>query len=164
MLTAGAIALAGDRLRPPVTPEPLLVSPSPSPPTDGLACETRACSMPPPTSMPPGSRQLDVSVENDTDLRWQLFVAEDEVPMGDLIGTATPAVLPANGTIRVVFTVPPGREWAIFVMLTGGMGPLIQAQQIPADASGHMPFTIYVHDGYPFVRIPAGPLPGWFDQ
>jgi hypothetical protein len=132
-----------------------------SEPAEELGCTPLACPMPGPLSMPPGSRQLAVSVENASERRALLFVAQDEQPMGDLVGTAAPAMLPAGITSGVVFTVPPGQGWAIFVNPTSRTGPLVTAQDVPADASGQAPFTIRIVDGVPVVSMP-NLEPGWF--
>jgi hypothetical protein len=126
-----------------------------------LGCTPIACPMPGPAFMPSGSRQLVVSVENDSERQALLFVAQDEGTMGELVGTAAPAMLPAGMTSGVVFTVPPGQGWAIFVNPTTGSGPLVVAHDVPEDASGQMPFTIMIVDGVPIVPM-RGTAPGWF--
>jgi hypothetical protein len=130
-------------------------------PAEELGCTALACPMPGPAIMPPGSRQLVVSVENESERRALLFVAQDEGTMGDLVGSAAPAMLAAGMTSNVVFTVPPGQGWAIFVNPTRGTGPLVTVQDVPGDASGHVPFTIRIVDGLPMVAMPDM-APGWF--
>lgn len=130
-------------------------------PVEELGCTPLACPMPGPASMPPGSRQLLVSVANASERRALLFVAEDEDTLGELVGTAAPAMVPAGMTSDVVFTVPPGEGWAIFVNPTITTGPMATAHDIPADASGRMPFKIRIVEG---ERMIEGPPPGWFGQ
>ena len=130
-------------------------------PVEELGCTPLACPMPGPASMPPGSRQLVVSVANASERRALLFVAEDEDTLGELVGTAAPAMVPAGMTSDVVFTVPPGEGWAIFVNPTITTGPMATAHDIPADASGRMPFKIRIVEG---ERLIEGPPPGWFGQ
>ena len=62
---------------------------------------------------PPGSREWRITVENLDAAPARLMVAKDESPIGELVGTAEPATVPAGATQEVVFTVPPGAGWAI---------------------------------------------------
>jgi hypothetical protein len=97
----------------------------------------------------------------------RLFVAEDESPMGELVGTAEPATVAPGATEMVAFTVPagqgrgPGEAWAVFVNPGPNLGPLILAMDVPAAASGELPLKIMVGpDGSPSVQVPSEP--GWF--
>jgi hypothetical protein len=129
-------------------------------PSERLGCEPLACPMTGPEPGP-GAREWIVSVENQSTRDAFLFVAMDESPMGELVGTAVPASVAAGATQRVVFTVPDGSGWAIFVNPSPTAGPLITAQDVPMDASGVLPMTIMVQSsGMPVVSAPSAP--GWF--
>jgi len=125
-----------------------------------LGCTPIACPMTGPAPGP-GSREWIVNVENQSTRDGHLFVAVDASPMGALVGTAVPASIPAGATGRVIFTVPAGSGWAIFVNPSPGMGPLILAQDVPMDASGVLPITIMVQPGGSAV-VSVRPAPGWF--
>lgn len=110
----------------------------------------------------PGAREWIVNVENQSNRDARVFVAQDSMPMGDLVGTADPAYIPPGASQRVSITVPDGVGWAIFVSTTPDSGPLITAQDVPMDVTGVLPITIQVQSsGTPFVVSPAM-LPGWF--
>jgi hypothetical protein len=112
-------------------------------------------------AMPAGSREWVISVENMSAEPARLVVAEDEETMGDAVGTAVPNTVAPGATELVVFTVPPGEGWAIFVNPGPGLGPLILARDVPRDASGVLPLTIIVGPGGPpGVSVPD--RPGWF--
>lgn len=114
------------------------------------------------TPVPPGGRQWIITVDNDSNAPVKLFVAEDESPMGDTVGTAMPDTVPPGAKVDVVFTVPAGRTWAIFVNPTNERGPLVLAQDVPANVTGKLPLTITVNgQGEPGASLP-GDLPGWF--
>ena len=112
---------------------------------------------------PPGSRQLIVPVENLSAMPVRLFVAEDEGTMGRSVGTAVPGTVPPGVTQVVVFSVPPGTGWAIFVNPTPMRGPIITAGDVPPGFSGATPLAIYVaENGELSVSMPGEP--GWFGQ
>ena len=91
------------------------------------------------------------------------MVGEDTIPIGKTVGIADPARVPANTTTDVVFTVPPGRAWAIFVNPSAERGPLILAMDVPPDAEGRLPVTISVGpDGEPGAQLAPDAGPGWF--
>ena len=114
-------------------------------------------------SMPAGSREWVISVLNDSNAPVLLFVAEDTMPVGELVGTARPSSVPPRTTQDVVFVVPPGEGWAIFVNPTAERGPLIIASDVPPDVSGDLPITIFVGpDGEPSAGLEADLGPGWF--
>ncbi len=131
-------------------------------PADEPGCPPVAAPNLGPVVMPPGSRELVVSVRNASDCPATLFVAQDRSPMGELVGTAAPAMIPAGMTSRVVFIVPPGQGWAIFVNPAAGTGPSVVAADVPIDASGQAPFTIEINHGVAGVSVPGGIPPGWF--
>jgi len=83
-------------------------------PADELGCPPVAPPKLGPAVMAAGSRELLVPVKNASECPAMLFVAQDRSPMGELVGTATPAMLPAGMTSDVVFAVPPGQGWAVF--------------------------------------------------
>lgn len=131
-----------------------------APPRQILGCTPIACPMTGPAPGP-GSREWIVKVENGSTRDAHLFVAVDDSPMGALVGTAMPASIPAGATERVVFIVPDGAGWGIFVNPSPSSGPLIGAQDVPMDAFGILPITIMVQPGgSAVVSIP--PAPGWF--
>ena len=131
-----------------------------------IVCAVAACGVTPnPVADPlpePGARRWIITVENLSAQPAALFVAEDESPMGRSVGTVVPNSVPAGATQDVVFTVPPGLGWAIFVNPGPNLGPLIIAQDVPPGVSGKLPITIGIGpDGSPFSSMP-GQLPGWF--
>ena len=131
-----------------------------APQRDRVGCTPIACPMTGPEPGP-GAREWIVTVENQSARDAHLFVAMDTSPMGDLVGTATPASIPAGASQQVVLAVPAGTGWAIFVNPSPTMGPLIGAQDVPEEATGVLPITIYVQaGGMASVSVPPGP--GWF--
>ena len=111
---------------------------------------------------PAGSREWRISVQNMSNAPAILFVAEDQQAMGALVGTVVPSTVPAGVTQDVVFTVPPGDGWAIFVNPGPDRGPLILAADVPADAAGPLPVSIGIGaDGSPSAMMKGQP-PGWF--
>ena len=115
-----------------------------------------------PQVLHPGSRVWIIPVDNMSGRPAVLAVAKDGSPMGDIVGTAQPAVVPAHQKVDVIFTVPPDRQgWAIFVNPSPTLGALIGASDVPPGASGRLPLSISVDDaGNPAVTVPGGP--GWF--
>ena len=102
------------------------------------------------SGLPAGWRQLIVSVENESAQPATLVVAEDgPVGMGRPVGTADPGIVPAGVTTDVVFGIPPGASWAIFVNPGPERGALLGAADVPADAVGRQPFTIMIGDDGP---------------
>ena len=110
----------------------------------------------------PGSRVWVIPVQNLAGRPAVLAVAEDESPMGDLVGTAQPGIVPAGQTVDVTFTVPAEQQgWAIFVNPTPNVGALIGSRDVPPGVSGRLPLTIMVDaQGNPSVSVPNEP--GWF--
>ena len=130
-------------------------------PREVLACTPMTCPVTGPAPGP-GAREWIVSVENQRNRDALLFVAEDTMPMGELVGTANPAYIPPGASQRVVVTVPEGTGWAIFVNPSPSMGPLITARDVPLDVSGVLPLTIQVQSsGMAFAKLQST-LPGWF--
>jgi hypothetical protein len=83
--------------------------------------------------------------------------------MGRSVGTAVPSTVPAGATQDVVFTVPPGQGWAIFVNPSPGRGPLILAQDVPPNFGGEFPGTIIIGANGDSSFSTEGNLgPGWF--
>ena len=115
-----------------------------------------------PQALRPGSRVWVIPVQNMSGRPAVLAVAEDQSPIGDLVGTAQPGVIPAGQTVDVTFTVPADRQgWAIFVNPSPNIGALITAMDVPAGASGRLPLVISVdQQGNPSVQVPSEP--GWF--
>jgi hypothetical protein len=132
--------------------------------TLALAALVVACSVvtaPP----PPGSREWRMTVENQSHAPARLFVAEDLQQMGAMVGTAVPNTVPAGATQEVVFTVPPGDGWAIFVNPGPMLGPLILAGDVPPDVAGDLPISIGIGpDGSPYSSTERGLGPGWFGE
>ena len=112
--------------------------------------------------MPAGSRQWIIRVENQSDQDARLFVAEDQSPMGDLVGNANPATVPPRTTTDVRFTVPPGEGWAIFVNPTAERGPLLIEADVPPDVAGRLPIGFVVDKNGDIFMGTEGNLPGWF--
>jgi hypothetical protein len=115
---------------------------------------------------PPGMRQLVIPVENMSALPARLFVAEDGapgggLPVGRVVGTAVPDTVLPGVRQDVVFTVPSGDRWVIFVNPGAQRGGLIGAHDVPPDVRGATPLSISVGpNGDPSVTVPDGP--GWF--
>jgi hypothetical protein len=111
----------------------------------------------------PGSRRLVIQVNNMTKAPIDLLVAEDGSPMGKVVGTAQPSTIPPMMGQDVAFTVPAGEEWAIFVDPGPGDDGLITARDVSPDATGAIPFTIWVDEGVePLVVGPDGKR--WFGR
>jgi hypothetical protein len=109
----------------------------------------------------PGGRTWVVTVNNRSAQPAAIFVAEDESPMGALVGRVDPNQVPALAVVDVTITVPPGRGWAVFVNPGPNLGALIGAGDVPPAAVGKLPITIEVGEtGEPSVTVPAAP--GWF--
>ena len=116
-------------------------------------------------TMPAGSREWTIPVENMSAQPVRLFVAEDELTMGDAVGIAVPDTVAAGASERVTFTVPPGAGWAIFVSPDAGRGPLILAGDVPSDVTGPLPIRISVGpNGEPSVSYSLPNPDGWFGQ
>ena len=117
-----------------------------------------------PQVLRPGSRVWVIPVQNLSGRPAVLAVAKDESPMGDFVGTAQPAVVPAGQTVDVTFTVPADQQgWAIFVNPTPNLGALIGSRDVPPGISGRLPLTIMVDaQGNPGVSVPNER--GWFGQ
>jgi hypothetical protein len=126
-----------------------------------LVLVTTACEYVP-QALHPGPRVWIIPVENMSGRPAVLAVAKDGSPMGELVGTAQPAVVPAGQTIDVTFTVPTDRQgWAIFVNPSPTLGALITASDVPPGVSGRLPLTVNVdQQGSPSVTVPNEP--GWF--
>jgi hypothetical protein len=111
----------------------------------------------------PGSRQWIIPVQNESARQAVLLIAEDAPSMGDVVGRVEPSTVPPNTTLDVVFTVPPGDGWAIFVNPGPDRGSLIGAADVPPDAEGRLPVTIIIAaNGDPGAAISADAGPGWF--
>ena len=131
-----------------------------APRRERLGCTPVECPMIGPAPGP-GAREWIVNVENTSADDAHLFVATDTGTLGELVGTAVPASVAAGTTQRVLFTVPAGSGWAIFVNPSPASGPLITAQDVPPEAAGALPITIMVQPGgAPVVSAPSAP--GWF--
>ena len=116
-------------------------------------------------TMPAGSREWVIPVENLSAEPARLLVAEDIPGIGQTVGTATPETVAAGATESVTFTVPPGDEWAIFVNPGPDRGPLILARDVPSDASGPLPLHISVGaNGGAGVAILLPNPDGWFGR
>lgn len=115
-----------------------------------------------PQVLRPGSRVWIIPVQNMSGRPAVLAVAEDRAPMGKLLGTAEPAVVPAGQTMDVTFSVPPDPQgWAVFVNPGPNLGALITAMDVPPGVAGRLPLTIKVdQQGNPSVEVPSEP--GWF--
>jgi hypothetical protein len=96
------------------------------------------------SGVPAGWRQLIVTVENQSAQPATLIVAEDGPVMGRPVGTVDPGIVPAGVTMDVVFGIPPGSRWAIFVNPRPEYGPLLMPADVPENAVGRQPFTITI--------------------
>jgi hypothetical protein len=81
----------------------------------------------------PGGRLWTVTVVNDSAKPAALVVAEETNAglAGRLVGTVTPSVVPAGATLDVIFALPPGDGWSIFVNPGPDMGPLLLSNDAP---------------------------------
>jgi hypothetical protein len=114
-------------------------------------------------AMPAGSREWIIFVDNQSAQPARLMVAEDTMPVGEQVGTVDPPQVPPGAKQDVVFRVPPGQTWAIFVNPSAERGPLILAIDVPADAQGRLPVSIIVTpNGDPTAALDANAGPGWF--
>lgn len=67
--------------------------------------------------------------------------------------------------VEVVFTVPPGSDWAIFVNPSPERGPLLIARDVPLGVTGRLPISFGVdRQGNFWVAAPGGLGPGWFGE
>jgi hypothetical protein len=129
----------------------------------GLALGSVGCGSPLDILRAQGTREWIIPVENMSARPVVVAVAVDAQPMGKLVGTAVPAVVPPRTTTEVVFSIPPGDGWAIFVNTGQPGGPLILAADVPPDRAGKLPLTITVDEtGTPSVSAPDEP--GWFGR
>lgn len=119
-----------------------------------------------PFGVPPGGRELIVTVTNGSPRPATLMVGSDEMAgMPQAVGTANPATIAAGATVQVRFGVPAGTGWAIFVNPGPDHGPLVLAGDVPPNASGAMPFTIGVDStGNTYAQVDRDPGPGWFGE
>jgi hypothetical protein len=125
------------------------------------ACGTGA--LPDAVAMPPGSRQWIINVDNQSGQDAHLLVASDAGQPGEQVGNATPAIVPPRTKRDVVFSVPPGEAWAIFVSPMAERA-LLTAADVPPDVAGRLPISIVIEpSGDGFVSLP-GDLPGWFGR
>ena len=115
-----------------------------------------------PQALRPGSRVWIIPVENMSGRPAILAVAKLDSPIGDVVGAAQPAVVPAGQTVDVTFSVPSDRQgWGIFVNPSPEIGALVTAADVPPAASGRLPLVISVdQQGNPSVSVPNEP--GWF--
>ncbi len=98
---------------PPVFPSPTPV-PTPLPPADG--------------PVPPNARSWTVTVDNRSTAPATLFVAGDRL---ELVGSATPNVVPAGTTVQVTFLFPANDDgWIHVNPRPGDGGGLVNADQI----------------------------------
>ena len=111
--------------------------------------------------MADGLRRWVIPVENQSARPVTVVVAEEGRQKGRTVGTTSPGVVPPGATVDVVFGVPPGRNWAVFVNAGPNIGSLISATDVPPAAQGELPLKITVGlDGNPSVSAPN--QPGWF--
>jgi hypothetical protein len=82
-------------------------------------------------AVPPGGRTWTIKVINRSPRPATLVVAIDGLGAGRVVGTANPGVVPPGTTVDVVFGVPPGDGWAIFVNPGPNMGPLLLPTDVP---------------------------------
>jgi hypothetical protein len=92
---------------------------------------------------PSAGRQLIITVENTSRAPARLVVAENVSPIGPIVGTAVPDLVPAGVTQDVVFTVPADEGWAIFLNHEKYRGALVLAMELTG-RSGKLPVTIAI--------------------
>jgi hypothetical protein len=92
--------------------------------------------------VPPGARTWTVKVVNMSSQPATLFVADedDRGAMAQLVGSATPNIVPAGATVRVTFAIPAkGVEgWSIYVNPGPDDGGLVGWDNLPADVEIHI--------------------------
>ena len=123
------------------------------------ACGTGA--IPGDVAMPNGSRQWIINVDNQSGEDARLIVALGNVEIGEQVGNATPAVVAPRTKRDVVFAVPPGDEWAIF-LTTAQRGAMLTANDVPLDVAGKLPISLVIDvNGDSFIELPGALPPGW---
>lgn len=112
-------------------------------------------------AVPGGMRRWVIPVDNQSGRPARIEVAVDGPGMGRIVGTVSPNIVPAGATVDVVFGIPAGGGWAVFVNSSPNVGSLISATDVPPAAQGQLPLKIHVAaDGSPSVEAPD--QPGWF--
>ena len=122
-----------------------------------------ACSYVDPV-LKPGWRHIVMTVENDSPRPATLFVAKDEQPMGELLGTAMPGTVPPGTTMDVTFGLPPEPGWAIFVNPVPQRDPMFGEHDVPRDASGRAPFKIMISVQGEVSAQGERVTPGWMGE
>jgi hypothetical protein len=118
-----------------VSPPPLPAFPSPPPPVFPTPTPVPT-PLPPATGpVPPNARTWKVTVDNQSSDPMTLIVAEfDENGITQLVGSATPNVVPAGATVKVTFLFPaksdPDDGWIFVNPRPGPEGPLVGAADI----------------------------------
>ena len=111
--------------------------------------------------VPGGMRSWVIPVDNQSGRPAVIEVAEDGPRKGNIVGTVSPSTVPPGATVDVVFGIPQGAGWAVFVNSGPNIGSLISATDVPPAAQGQLPLKIHVSaDGSPSVEAPN--QPGWF--
>jgi hypothetical protein len=118
-----------------VSPPPLPAFPSPPPPVFPSPALTPTPFPPAVGPVPPNARSWKVTVDNKSSEPATLFVAEpDGHGMLQLVGSATPNVVPAGATVKVTFLFPangvPDDGWIFVNPRPGDEGGLVGAADI----------------------------------
>ena len=118
-----------------VSPPPLPAFPSPPPPVFPSPTPVPTPFSPAAGPVPPNARSWTVTVDNKSSEPATLFVAEMDYEHGtlQLVGSATPNVVPPGATMKVTFLFPakgPDTGWMIFVNPRPDSGGLVAPEDI----------------------------------
>lgn len=108
---------------------------------------------------PPGGRRLVISVDNRRSARPAVVQVggAGEQP-GPAVGRAVPNMVPPSSAADVVFDVPPGNAWMIWV----NRQAIVSSGDVPLGAAGKTPITIDVSGDGSVSAGTSTNLPGWF--
>jgi hypothetical protein len=110
-----------------VPPPPLPAFPSPPPPVFPSPTPVPTPLPPAVGPVPPNARSWTITVDNQSPEPATLFVAGDGL---ELVGSATPNVVPAGTTVQVTFLFPADDGWIHVNPRPGDGGGLVNADQI----------------------------------
>jgi hypothetical protein len=111
--------------------------------------------------LPAGARRLAITVDNKSAQPAVVLVADGrrgDLP-GPAVGRAVPNLVPPSSVVDVVFDVPPGPFWMIWV----NQSAIVSSGDVPRDAVGATPIRIDIGpDGNLSSGLRGQDLPGWF--
>jgi hypothetical protein len=106
---------------------------------------------------PAGGQNVVITVINESPRPALLVVAEvtEDGLAGRQVGVASPGVVPAGATVDVVFSLPSGDAWAIFINAGRNRGPILG----PAELAKVKNLQVF-EDGSPGAQMCDGPVSG----